>query len=420
MKGGEILSVLEYMEKEKGIDRETMIATIENAIRTAAQKGAIAGQELKIDINPKTGELKAWSLLEIVDSVADSGRQIHIDKARTYTENPKLGDVVYKEMDPVYLGRIAAQTAGQIIAQTIRRFEKDRLYVEFEKTVGHIVSGVVRRRERHGPFIDLIVDIGKAEALLPGRECLRSDDYGPGDSIRCVLLKVEEMSRGPELILSRKDAAFVRSLFELEVSEIAEGTVKIEAIAREAGLRTKIAVSSRDSHVDPVGACVGARGARVRAVVNELNGEKVDVIQYFKDPKQLLIEALKPAVPRDIEMDELRKVIRFTVSEDDLPIAVGRGRLNARLTSKLMGWDLDISTQQNQRKATFENRMREAIEGLEDIPGIDPEIAEKLVNAGLNSLDAFEGVTHGDLVASGLSDSEATKTLESIASLNEK
>lgn len=419
MKSNEILSVLEYMEKEKGIDRETMITTISNAIRAAAQKGTTAGQDLKIDINAKTGEMKAWAMLEIVDSVADPQCQIHIEKARVYTEKPVLGDVIYKEIDPSYLGRIAAQTARQLIAQTIRRFEKERLYVDFEKNVGTIMSGVVRRKERHRDFVDLVVDLGKAEAILPSRECVYSEDYSPGDTIRCLLLKVEEMNRGPELILSRKHVDFVKRLFELEVSEIAEGVVTIEAISREPGLRTKIAVSSKDSHVDPVGACVGARGARVRAVVRELNGEKVDVIQYFEDPKQLLAEALKPAIPKNIQLDELRGVMSFTVSEEDFPVAVGRGRLNARLTSKLIGWKLEIGTQEGEAQPNFEARMRQAVVGLEGVAGMTQELAMKLVSMGLNSPEAFEGVTQEDLVSGGLTEQEASDALQKVAAFRD-
>ena len=248
----EILSVLEYMEKEKGIRREDMISAIVTAIKNAAAKGVNAGQELKIVIDPRNGKMQAWALLEVVDSMSDPKTEIVLEKARLTTPDIQLGEFYEKEMDPAYLGRIAAQTARQAIMQRLRQFEKERIYDDFKDQVGDIVSGIVRRRERG----DLCVDLGKAEAIMPSREQVPGEDYSPGERIRCFLLKIEASNRGPELILSRSSSKFVRRLFDLEVTEIADGTVTIEAFAREPGYRTKIAVSSLDSKVDPVGACL--------------------------------------------------------------------------------------------------------------------------------------------------------------------
>ena len=243
----EILSVLEYMEKEKGIDRADMIEAISAAIAGAAQKGVGAGQDIRVEINPRTGALKAWSILNVVDSVSDAALEIHIEKARAIQDDVQIGEVLEKEIDPAYLGRIAAQTARQAIMQRIRQFEKDRIYDDYKDTVGDIVTGIVRRRERG----DLIVDLGKAEAILPPRERVQGEDYAPGESIRCLLLKIEQTNRGPDIILSRSNINFVRRLFELEVTEIADGTVTLEAMAREAGYRTKIAVNSADPKAGP-------------------------------------------------------------------------------------------------------------------------------------------------------------------------
>ena len=270
----EILSVLEYMEKEKGISRSDMIEAISSAIASAAQKGVGVGQDIRVEINPKTGSLKAWTVLQVVDSVGDDDLEIHVEKARQVNADVQVGETIEKEIDPAYLGRIAAQTARQAIMQRIRQFEKDRIYDDYKDTVGDIVTGIVRRRERG----DLVVDLGKAEAILPPRERVPGEDYAPGESIRCLLLKIEQTNRGPDIILSRSNLNFVRRLFELEVTEIADGTVSIEAMAREPGYRTKIAVNSNDPKVDPVGACVGARGARVKTIVRELGGEKIDII----------------------------------------------------------------------------------------------------------------------------------------------
>jgi len=403
----EILSVLEYMEKEKGIPREDMISAISNAIRSAATKGVAAGQELRIEINPKNGALKAWAILEVVDSVGDTSTQIHIEKARQLTPEAEVGLFIEREVDPEKLGRIAAQTARQTIMQRLRQFEKERIYDDYKDSVGDIVTGIVRRRERG----DLIVDLGKAEAMLPPRERVPGEDYSPGERIRCLLLNIEPSNRGPELILSRATVKFVRRLFELEVAEIQDGTVVIEAIAREPGYRTKVAVSSKDPKVDPVGACVGARGARVKSIVRELGGEKIDIVKYSSDPLELLHEAIKPAVPLNIKVDEEMKRMYFEVSEDNLSIAIGRRGQNARLTSRLLGWKLDIA-KQHVAEVGFDERLRVAIKGWEGVVGISDELAAFLVQHGLVSPETFEGVESKDLEKLGFSADDAIQVVK--------
>jgi N utilization substance protein A len=402
----EILSVLEYMEKEKGIARDAMIQAIASAIASAAQKSINTTNEIRVEINPKSGALKAWNQLEVVDSVGDNQREIHIDKARQIDSEATVGGLIETEVDPAFLGRIAAQAARQAILQRIRQFEKDRIFDDFKDTVGDIVTGTVRRRERG----DLMIDLGKAEAILPARERITGEDYAPGESIRCLLLKIEQSNRGPEIILSRSNINFVRRLFDVEVTEISDGTVKIEAMAREAGYRTKIAVSSTDSKVDPVGACVGSRGSRVKTIVRELGGEKIDIIRYDSDPIRLLEEALKPAVPKDIELNEEEHRIHFNVIEDDLSIAIGRKGLNAKLTSRLLGWKLDIGKKEVEAVG-FSQKVAKAVEGINLIPGIEPDIAERLVAIGLVSADAFEGVSSSDLLDAGFSEEEASDVL---------
>ena len=402
----EILSVLEYMEKEKGIARDAMIEAIASAIASAAQKSINTTNDIRVEINPKSGALKAWNQLEVVDSVGDTQREMHIDKARQIDSEATVGTIIETEVDPAFLGRIAAQAARQAILQRIRQFEKDRIFDDFKDTVGDIVTGTVRRRERG----DLLIDLGKAEAILPARERIMGEDYAPGESIRCLLLKIEQSNRGPEIILSRSNINFVRRLFDVEVTEIADGTVKIEAMAREAGYRTKIAVTSTDPKVDPVGACVGSRGARVKTIVRELGGEKIDIIRYESDPIRLLEEALKPAVPKDIELNEEEHRIHFNVIEDDLSIAIGRKGLNAKLTSRLLGWKLDIGKKEIE-SVGFSQKVAKAVEGINLIPGIEPEIAERLVAIGLVSADAFEGVSSADLLDAGFSEEEASDVL---------
>lgn len=404
----EILSVLEYMEREKGIDREDMIGAISLAIKTAASKGVNAGQELKVEINPKTGGLQAWSILQVVDYVSNPQAEIHVDKARLFDPNARIGQNLEREIDPAYLGRIAAQTARQAIMQKVRQFEKERIFDDYKDSIGDVVSGIVRRRERN----DLIIDLGRAEALLPAREKVYGEDYAPGERIRCLLLAIEQRNRGPELILSRAHPKFIRRLLQLEVTEVTDGTVVIKSLAREPGYRTKIAVASRDPKVDPVGACVGARGARVKSIVRELGGEKIDIIRYHNDPKDMLAEALKPAIPLNVKIDERNKRIHFEVNQRDLSVAIGRRGQNARLTSRLMGWRLDISKEKV--AGGFEDRMERAIAGLNQIPGISDELAQRLVAIGLVSTDAFTGVEASDLVDSGFTPEEAENILDKV------
>ena len=406
----EIISVLEYIEKEKGISRETMIPVISNAIKSAAEKAINVGQELKIEINPKTGVLKAWALLEVVDSLSDPKSQIHIEKARLMHRDIQVGDIFEQEISPAHLGRIAAQTARQGIMQKLRDFEKERIYEDFKDQVGDIVSGTVRRHERG----DLIIELGKAEAVLSNRERIPGEDYSSGERIRCFLLSIDNTSRGPELILSRSNVKFVRRLFELEVTEIADGTVTIESIAREAGYRTKVCVHSNDPKVDPVGACVGTRGARVKTIVRELGGEKIDIINYHPDPIKMLEEALKPAIPKNVRVDEQSRRIHFELAEKDLSVAIGRRGQNARLTSKLIGWKLDIN-EEKKSSVGFDQRVRKAVAGLHQIPGIEDALAERLVAVGFTSPDAFEGVTVADLTELQFTEEEAESILKKVA-----
>lgn len=405
----EILAILEYMEKEKQISRADMIESIKSAIRSAAQKGAQAGYDLKIDINPKSGALKAWALLSVTDSVADPFTQIHLDKARLYKKDAKIGDVIEREMDLSSLGRIAAKNVYQTIIQKIRTIEKERIYVEYKNRIGDIVTGTVRRREK-GAYI---VDLGTAEAILPRRESIMGEDYAPGERIRCLLLEIDNSPRGPEIILSRASYLFVKKLFELEVSEIADGSVKIEAMAREPGYRTKIAVSSADPRIDPVGACVGAGGSRVKSIVRELNSEKIDVIKYSPDPRVLLEECIKPAVAKNVKVDNFDKKITFEVPEDMVSVVIGKRGSNAKLTSRLLGWKLDI-TKESSAQAGLEEKMAAAAGSIAQILGISEEQSALLATMGINEIAAFEGVEASDLEEAGFAPEQAKAILEKV------
>ncbi|MDR2435939.1 MAG: transcription termination factor NusA [Puniceicoccales bacterium] len=405
----QILSVLEYMEKEKGIGRADMIETIGEAIRTAALKSITAGQDIRVEINPRTGQLKAWAIFEVVDSVCDPRNQMHISKAMAIDGNAEVGSVIETEIDPALLGRIVAQTARQAIMQRIKFFEKEKLYDDFKNRVGDIASCVVQRVDNGNVY----VEIGNTEALLPARECIRGEEYTPGDRIRCLLLKLNTDSRDADIILSRSHVNFVRRLLEIEVSEIADGSVIIKGIAREPGYRTKICVDTKDKNIDPVGACVGTRGVRIKSIVRELNGEKIDVIRYYEDPQKLLCEAIKPAIPKNVSIDESEHRICFEVAESDLAVAIGKRGLNAKLTSKMMNWRLDIS-KESVAVDNFDDKMERAISGWAGIPGITKEIAHKLVAAGITDAEAFESVEPQDLLDAGFSQLEAEQVVQCI------
>ena len=305
---------------------------------------------------------------------------------------------------------VLARHRSRGLPKSMNRSLRIRVRLTIPVTMSDIVTGTVRRRERS----DIFVDLGKAEAIMPGKEQVPGEEYAPGDRIRSLLLEIENTSRGPELILSRASQKFVRRLFELEVTEIADGTVKIEAFAREPGYRTKIAVSTTDPKVDPVGACVGARGARVKSIVRELGGEKIDIVRYFTDPREMVAEALKPAVLRNIIIDEKNRRVGIVVSEDDLAVAIGKKGQNARLTSRLIGWKLEIMKQQTVA-TTLEEKKGMAASGLTKIPGIDDATAQRLVVAGFSSLELFDGVEGGDLVGAGFTPEEADDILKKVA-----
>ncbi|MFL6541926.1 MAG: transcription termination factor NusA [Chthoniobacterales bacterium] len=276
----EFIAMLDYLERERGIKREILIEAVQNALVTASKKSVSISRDLRIDIDQKTGAIRAFAKPLVVETVTNPQDEISLNKARAIKADAQIGDEVEMEVTPKNFGRIAAQTAKQAIMQRIRQVEKEMIYEEFKDRAGEIVSGTVRRFDRS----DVILDLGKFEAIMPQRERVVVEDYNIGDRLRAYVVAVENGIRGPEIIVSRSHPNFVRRLFELEVSEIADGTVEIRGIAREAGYRTKIAVTSATEKVDPVGACVGMRGSRVKNIVRELNNEKVDIIRWSSDP----------------------------------------------------------------------------------------------------------------------------------------
>jgi len=378
----DLLAVLEFWEREKGISRDVLLAAVQESLASAAKKAIGPARELRCEIDRKTGDIKAFAKLIVSDKVASKHDQISVFDARRLKGDAKVGDELEVEVTPAGFGRIASQYAKQALLQHIRRAEKQLIFTEFRDRVGDIVSGTVRRFERS----DVTVDLGKYDALLPNRERVPTEEYQIGERIRCYVKAVENGPHGPEIILSRADPNFVLKLFQLEVSEINDGTIEVKAIAREPGFRTKLAVWTRDEKVDPVGACVGLRGQRVKNIVRELNNEKVDIIRWDPNIKVFTANALAPAKLKTFALDEARRRMRILVGEDQLSLAIGKRGQNARLTSKLTGWQVDIEAEQTLSVA-FEEKMALAVQALAVIPGITPEQADALVHAGMTSLE---------------------------------
>jgi N utilization substance protein A len=388
----DFLAVLEYWEKEKGISKDALVAAVQDSLVSAAKKAVGPARELRCEINSKSGDIKAFAKLIVSEKVISKHDQISLFEARRLKSDAVIGQEVEVEVTPTGFGRIAAQYAKQALLQHVRRAEKKLIYDEFKDRTGDIVSGVVRRFDRS----DVTIDLGKYEALLPNRERVPTEEYQIGERIRCFVKAVEETPHGPEIILSRADPQFVIKLFMLEVSEINDGTVEIKGIAREPGFRTKLAVWSRDDKVDPVGACVGLRGQRVKNIVRELNNEKVDIIKWDSNIKVYVTNALQPAKLKSFEVDETRRRIRIWVSEDQLSLAIGKRGQNARLTSKLTGWQVDIE-QEHVATMGFEEKVAQAVQSFAAIPGVTLEQATVLVKSGFHVFEDLVQVEESDL-----------------------
>jgi len=389
----ELIAILNYMEKERGIEREVLIEAVEFALQTAARKADHIDRTLRIAIDRKTCDIKAFALATVVEGKPANEQQIALVDARRINPAVQPGDEIEREVRPANLGRIAAQTAKQAIAQKIRQAEREIVFDEYRGRDGDIVSGAVRQFARG----DIIIDLGRAEAVLPARERVPTEEYQVGDRIRAYVLSVLNNPNGPAIMLSRSHPDFVRRLFELEVSEIGDGIVEIKGIAREPGYRTKIAVASKDEKVDPVGACVGMRGMRVKNIVRELSGEKIDIVRWSPDIKTFVINALSPAKLSKVEItgspDD--RCISVVADPEQLSLAIGKRGQNVRLTAKLTGWKIDI--QKDDASISFEEKIARAIEDFAAIEGVSSAAAQALVNAGFLSVEGVLAAEPGEL-----------------------
>ena len=419
----DIKALIDYYEREKGLSREKILLALESAFLSAYRKmvpGSGSINYLRAEINVDKGKVRIFADLEVVPDAeySDKFNQIPLSLAVKLDKNAVLHDLLPTNITPKGFGRIAVQTARQTMLQKLLDAEKEMLYDEFKDRAGDLVTGTIRRFEKG----DIFVDLGKFEGVMTSRERVPNEDYSVGDRMRFYVVEVRTEARGPEVILSRSHPNLVRRLFESEVVEIGDQTVEIHGIAREAGYRTKVAVISHDDKVDPVGACVGMRGARVKNIVRELNNEKVDILEWTEDPVTFVREALSPVEPREITVDEeARKIFVIVQDDKDLSKAIGRRGQNARLTSRLMGWDVQVrvfdvqEAEKRQSQAAAEEVMRQcqaAAKTLSEQLEIPEETAMGLVTMGGTDLVALTGFEASDIAESmGIPAEEAAQIL---------
>lgn len=378
----ELLQIADAVAREKSIDRKIVIQAMEDAIQKAAKSRYGAENDIRCEIDPKTGETKLTRVLAVVDTVENEATQISVPDAQRRNPEAKVGDLIAEGLPPLDFGRVAAQNAKQVIVQKVREAERDRQFGEYKDRLGEIVNGTVKRAE----YGNVIVDLGRAEGIIRRDEMIPRENVRYGDRIRAYIYDVRREQRGPQIFLSRARPEFMSKLFAQEVPEIYDGVVEIKSVARDPGSRAKIAVISKDSSIDPVGACVGMRGARVQAVVNELQGEKVDIIQWNPDAASFIVNALAPAEVSKVVLDEDSNRIEVVVPESQLSLAIGRRGQNVRLASQLTGWDIDILTEQEEserRQKEFAERSQVFMETLD----VDEVIAQLLVTEGFASVE---------------------------------
>jgi transcription termination/antitermination protein NusA len=406
----ELLQIADAVAREKAIDRTIVITAMEDAIAKAARSRYGAETDVHADINPKTGDLRLSRHMLVVDTVENPSNQISLESARRHNPAAQLGDTIADQLPPLEYGRIAAQSAKQVIVQKVREAERDRQYQEYKDRIGDIVNGLVKRVE----YGNVVVDLGRGEAIVRRDEMLPREVFRNGDRIRAYLYDVRREARGPQIFLSRTHPQFMAKLFAQEVPEIYDGIVEVKAVARDPGSRAKIAVISRDSSVDPVGACVGMRGSRVQAVVNELQGEKIDIIPWTADPANFVVNALAPAEVAKVVLDEDRHRMEVVVPDQQLSLAIGRRGQNVRLASQLTGWDIDIVTEQEEsehRQAEFEKRTRLFIDAL----NLDEVVGQLLASEGFTSVEELAMVDEKELAGIECFDEETARELQARA-----
>jgi len=398
----ELLTTLENLEKQKGIDKEILMEAVEAALVSASKKQLGHFSNLCFSIDRKTGEIHAFATKKVTEDVSDPSREISLDEARQKDDTVNIGDECQVQIPPETFGRIAAQTAKQVVVQKIREAEREVIYKEFEGKQGDIVSGTVRRFE-HG---SVIIDIGRTEASLPHRERVPGEEFHIGQRIRAYVLEVHKGDIPAQIVVSRTHSGIVRKLFEMEVPEIDEGIVEIKAVAREPGIRSKVAVATLTEKVDPVGTCVGVRGSRIRNIVRELQEEKIDIVPWDETASSFITNALSPAKVVEVKIDESKKSADVTVGDDQLSLAIGKKGQNVRLAARLTGWKINVRT-------SAQMKAQKSAGELQDLPGVGMKLAWDLIQAGFNSMAGLASADVESLMSvPGIGEKKAKTLLE--------
>jgi N utilization substance protein A len=389
---------IEQISREKNINPEVIIAAIEDAILTASKKYYKSNEDLRSRFNGETGLIEVFAVKQVVDAVEIPETQISLEEARTLIPEAEVGAEIEFPKPTDILGRIAAQTAKQVIFQKVREAERDNVFAEYSGRVGEVVNGIIKRPEMG----DFVVDLGRAEAVLPRKEQSRAETYQPGDRVRVAIVKVLKSAKGPQVVVSRTDPALLIKLFEMEVPEIYDGTVQIKGCVREAGERAKVAVISREKDVDPVGACVGMKGTRVQSIIRELRGEKIDIVEWSEDPTQFVINALSPAkVSRVSIVDEEQRIMEVVVEDKQLSLAIGKKGQNVRLAAKIVGWRIDIKSEEEKRQEVEAEmaRMARIVDELRSLEqhGVGEKTIQKLIDSGIAGVEHLVQMTDEEL-----------------------
>ncbi len=406
----ELLQIADAVAREKSIDKGIVIAAMADAIQKAARSRYGQETNIRADINPQTGEMKLQRLMEVVETVEEHDRQIAVVDARTRNPDAQVGDFIAEQLPPMDFGRIAAQSAKQVIVQKVREAERDRQFEEYQDRVGEIVNGTVKRVE----YGNVIVDLGRGEAIVRRDELIPRENFKYGDRIRAYVYDVRREQRGPQIFLSRTHPQFMAKLFTMEVPEIYDGIIEIKSVARDPGSRAKIAVISRDNSIDPVGACVGMRGSRVQAVVGELQGEKIDIIPWSPSAASFIVNALQPAEVAKVVLDEDAERIEVVVPDDQLSLAIGRRGQNVRLASQLTGWDIDILTEEEEsqrRQKEFAERSTLFMEAL----NVDEMVGQVLASEGFSTVEEVAYVDADEIASIDGFDEETAAEIQSRA-----
>ena len=406
----ELLQIADAVAREKSIPREVVLQSMEDALQKAARSRYGQETEVRAEINPKTGEIRFSRLMLVVDMVESDATQITLEDARKKNPAAQVGDWIAETLPPFEFGRIPAQSAKQVIVQKVREAERDRQYDEYKDRIGEIVNGIVKRVE----YGNVIVDLGRAEAIIRRDELIPREMFRPGDRVRAYVYDVRREQRGPQIFMSRTHPQFMSKLFGQEVPEIYDGIIEVKSVARDPGSRTKIAVISRDSSIDPVGACVGMRGSRVQAVVNELQGEKIDIIPWSVDAATFIVNALQPAEVVKVVLDEDSARIEVVVPDDQLSLAIGRRGQNVRLASQLTGWDIDILTEAEEsgrRQKEFQERTTIFMGALD----VDEVVGQLLASEGFRTVEELAYVDLAELASIEGFDEETAEEIQNRA-----